>query len=405
MDTYDIFILDASNKQSLTTARSLGRLGLRVALGEIPAEPAPGIDPPAFRSRHCARAVVLPDYAADPVAYAEAVITFAERHRVRVVLPATDATCTTMAPYREPLAELGCTLALAPDPALETAFDKDKTLRVARELGICYPESVRVGDAGDLPAAAAKLGFPLVIKPTVSWTGKSPVRVVPVDVIDEAEAVAAAERVFEAGAGVLVQQWLPGRREGVTLFIADGEVMASCGHVAHRTTPQLGGASVLRESIEVTPDVYDASVRLAKAVGIEGICEVEFRRDADGRPLLMEINPRLAGTLENAIKAGVDFPLLIWQFATGQPVSRVPGSRAGVRTRWLHGDLRWLRDNQRRAGRPDSVSRIRGFAIFAGEFTRTRHYDFFDPRDVGPALAELRYTAAIFFRSRHRGNS
>ncbi|HEY1704913.1 MAG TPA: ATP-grasp domain-containing protein [Trebonia sp.] len=402
MDTYDIFILDASNKQSLTAARSLGRAGLRVALGEIPAEPAPGIDPPAFRSRHCARAVVLPDYATDPVAYAEAVVAFAERHRVRVVLPATDATCTTMAPYRECLTALGCTLALAPDPALETAFDKDKTLRVARELGIGCPESVRVDDVGDLPAAAARLGFPLVIKPTMSWTGKSPVRVVPVDVIDEAEAVAAAERVFEAGAGVLAQQWLPGRREGVTCFIIGGEVMASCGHVAHRTTPQLGGASVLRESIEVTPDVYDASVRLAKAIGIEGICEVEFRRDADGRPLLMEINPRLAGTLENALRAGVDFPLLIWQFATGQPVSRVHGSRTGVRTRWLHGDLRWLRDNQRRAGRPDSVPRIRGFATFAGEFTRTRYYDFFDPRDMKPALAELRYTAAIMLRSRRR---
>lgn len=402
MDTYDIFILDASNKQSLTTARSLGRAGLRVALGEIPAEPAPGIDPPAFRSRYCARAVVLPDYAAEPAAYAEAVLTFAERHRVRVVLPATDASCTTMAPYRERLDALGCTLALAPDSALETGFDKGKTLRVASELGIGYPESVRVDDVGDLPAAAARLGFPLVIKPTISWTGKSPVRVVPVDVIDEAEAVAAAERIFEAGAGVLAQQWLPGRREGVTVFIADGEVMASCGHVAHRTTPQLGGASVLRESIEVTPDVYDASIRLAKAVGIEGICEVEFRRDADGQPLLMEINPRLAGTLENASKAGVDFPLLIWQFATGQSVSRVHSFRTGVRTRWLHGDLRWLRDNQRRAGRPDSVSRIRGFATFAGEFIRTRHYDFFDPRDIGPALAELRYTAAISLRSRRR---
>lgn len=404
MDTYDILILDASNKQSLTAARSLGRAGLRVALGEVPGEPAAGIDPPAFRSRHCARAVVLPDYAADPLSYAEAVLTFSERHRVQVVLPATDATCTTMAPYRERLTAFGCTLALAPDPALETAFDKDKTLRVARELGIGYPESVRIGDIGELPGAAAQLGFPLVIKPTMSWTGKSLVRVVPVDVIDEAEAVAAAERIFKAGAGVLAQQWLPGRREGVTLFIVDGEIMASCGHVAHRTTPQLGGASVLRESIEVTPDIYDASVRLAKAVGIEGICEVEFRRDADGHPLLMEINPRLAGTLENAIKAGVDFPLLIWQLATGQPVSRIPGSRAGVRTRWLHGDLRWLRDNQRRAGRPDSVSRIRGFVTFAGEFTRTRHYDFFDPRDVGPALAELRYTAAIVLRSRHRGN-
>lgn len=402
MVNYDILILDASYKQTLTAARSLGRAGLRVALGETSAEPHPDISPPAFRSRYCSRAVVLPDYATDPAAFAAAVIAFVRDHEVRVVLPAGDATCVTMMPYRGQLAALGCTLALAPDLALDIAFDKSKTLEVARELGIGFPKSIRVRSVRDLAGAEAELGFPLVLKPTTSWTGKSPVRVVPIEVVDEAEAVVAAERILAAGADVLAQPLLPGRREGVTLFIVRGEVMASCGHVAHRTTPQLGGASVMRESIAIPPDLYDSSIRLAKAIGIEGACEVEFRRDADNRPLLMEINPRLAGTLENAQKSGVDFPRLIWQFATGQSVDRVRDARVGVRTRWLHGDLRWLRDNQRRAGRPDSVSRAKGLWTFAWEFARTRHYDYFDLRDMGPAMAEMQYTATVIRKSRRQ---
>ncbi len=87
----------------------------------------------------------------------------------------------------------------------------------------------------------------------------------------------------------------------------------------------------------------------------------------------MEINARLAGTIENAVHSGVDFPLMIWQWATGQPVNRVEGYQTGVRTRWLHGDMRWLRDNYGRVGRPDSVSRSRALWIFASEFVRTRH--------------------------------
>ena len=90
----------------------------------------------------------------------------------------------------------------------------------------------------------------------------------------------------------------------------------------------------MRESIEVPAEILDAAERLALAMGMEGPCEVEFRRDASGRPLLMEINPRLAGTLENAIRSGVDFPLMIWQWATGQPVQPVRAYRTGVRTRW-----------------------------------------------------------------------
>ena len=118
------------------------------------------------------------------------------------------------------------------------------------------------------------------------------------------EATEVTQQILDAGAGVLAQEWVPGRREGVTLFIVGDEVLAACGHVAHRTSPPLGGASVLRESIEVPDDMLDAAVRLAKQIGLQGVCEVEFRRDAKGRPLLMEINARLAGTIENAVHAG-----------------------------------------------------------------------------------------------------
>ena len=129
---------------------------------------------------------------------------------------------------------------------------------------------------------------------------------------------------------------------------------------------------------------------------------MEFRRDADNRPLLMEINPRLAGTLENAIQAGVDFPLMMWQWAAGLEVRRVATYRTGIRTRWLHGDLRWLRENQGRIGRPDSVSRSRSLWLFFSEFARTRHYDFIDWQDPRPAIAELRNTAASSVRLFHK---
>lgn len=401
---YDILILDAEHKQSLAGARSLGRTGLRVALGESLTQYRQHPPLPAFRSRYCARAVVLPSYEDHPDAYAAAVIAFVRENQVPVVLPAGDATCVTLMRYRQELADLGCVLALPPDPALRIALDKERTLEVARELGISYPKSMRINGIEELSAAIAEFGFPFVLKPTISWTGKTPGRAGPIEVIDKAEATEMAERFLAGGAVILAQQWAPGRREGVTLLIVNGEVVASCGHVEHRTTPPLGGASVMRESIVVPEDIYASAVRLVTTIGLEGICEMEFRRDADERPLLMEINPRLPGTIDNSIQSGVNFPLLIWQWATGRPVDRVETYRSGVRTRWLHGDLRWLHDNQKRVGRPDSVSRFRGVWTFVSEFARTRHYDYFDLRDMGPAIAEMRYTAAVIRRARKRIN-
>jgi predicted ATP-grasp superfamily ATP-dependent carboligase len=397
----DILILDAMNKQSLASARRLGRTGLRVALGESVGQYRPSSPPPSFASRYCARSVTLPDYTTDTASYVAEVVSFARDHRVKVVLPTGDESIAALAPHRERFAELGCVLAVASDAALEIATDKARTLEVAAKLGIDYPRSVEVVGVAELRRAEAEFGYPFVVKPTMSWTGKTGVRVAPVEVIDEAEALDATTRFLATGAGVLAQQLASGRREGVSLFIADGEVLAHCGHVAHRTSPALGGASVMRESIEVPAEVLDAAVRLAIAIGVEGACEVEFRRDASDRPLLMEINPRLAGTLENAIRSGVDFPLMTWQWATGGPVQPVRAYRAGVRTRWLRGDLRWLVENQRRIGRPDSVPSAQAVWTFLSEFTRTRYYDYFDRDDVRPGLAEMRNTAAAVRRSRH----
>ena len=403
--SYDILVLDASYKQSLVSTRNFGRAGLRVALGECFVECDPSLPVLAFRSRYSAHNAVLPSYAADPSVFADAVVQFVREHPTRVVLPTGDGVITALMPRREQLAELGCVLALAPDSALEIALDKDRTLEVARKLGIDQPKTMRIDSLDDLPTMLSEFEFPFVLKPTISWSDQLGGRLVPVEVIDEREAIEVSQRFLNGGLGVLGQEWACGRREGVTLFIVDGEVLASCGHVAHRTSPPLGGASVMRESIPIPKDIYVASVRLATAIGMQGVCEVEFRRDANNRALLMEINPRLAGTIYNAVHSGVDFPLMIWQLAAGLPIDRVEGYQTGVRTRWLHGDLRWLRDNQQQIGRPDSMSGARALWTFTTEFARTRHYDCFDWRDLSPFMAELRTTAAAIRESRNRSSS
>ena len=392
---YDVLVLDASMKQSLASVRSLGKAGLRVAAGESVAQFNPALALPTFRSRYCQRSVVLPDLIGDAPAFVSAVTDFVCEHAPQVVLPTGDVTIAVLRQHREALADLGCIVALASESALDVANDKDLTLTLAEKLGIAQPKSLRIGSVDDLACAVAEFGYPFVLKPTISWTGGTVDRLVPVDVISHEEASEVTERFLKAGAGVLAQQWISGRREGVSLFIEGDKVLAACGHVAHRTTPPLGGASAVRESMPAPADTLDAAVSLAKAIGLQGACEVEFRRDTVNRPLLMEINARLAGTIENAVQAGVDFPLMIWRSATGLDVTPVTTYRYGVRTRWLHGDMRWLWQNWRRSGRPDAMSHARSVYTFLVEFARTRHYDYFDRRDIKPFLAELSYSVHV----------
>jgi hypothetical protein len=93
---------------------------------------------------------------------------------------------------------------------------------------------------------------------------------------------------------------------------------------------------------------------------------------------------------------------MTWQWATGQRAGQPAGYQTGVRMRWLRGDMRWLRDNHRRAGRPDSLPRGRALWTFAAEFARLPHYDCWDRRDLRPVLAEIRTTAAAIRNSKRK---
>ncbi|SRR5712691_672572 len=397
---YDVLILDAGSRQSLVAARSLGRAGLRIALGECFAECDPALPVLGFRSRYCARSVVLPNYATDAEAFATGVIEFVREHPTRVVIPGSDGAIAALMPVRDQFAGLGSTLALAADAELKIANDKDRTLEIARELGIDYPKSMVIDNVDQVPELLASFDFPIVLKPTTSWAPRSPVRLQSVEVINETEARTAIDRFLGAGVNVVAQQWVGGAREAFMMFVVDGEVRAAVAQVAHRTTPALGGASVLRESVPIPPDIHASSVRLVKAIGLDGLCEVEYRRDLKNHPYLMEINARLAGTIENAVRAGADFPLLLWQWSTGQPVDHIASYRVGAKTRWLRGDMRWLRDNFKRAGRPDSMSSGRALWTFATEFIRTPRLDTLDLADLGPFIAEARVTLASVRKSR-----
>jgi len=397
---YDALVLDAGSRQALATVRSLGKAGKHIAVAECYAECDPSLPVLAFRSRYSAGTLVLPSFATDANAFGAGVAEFVAEHPARAVFPGSDGSMAALLPWRKKLEALGCQLALPSDCVLDIANNKERTLEVARGLGVESPTSIRIYSIDELPAVIARLAFPMVLKPTSSWAEQAGDRLQAVEVIDEAEAYTATRKMLDAGTGVLAQEFAGGRREAVIMFIADGEIHASFAYVALRTSPALGGASVLRQTIPVPADLEDLSVRLATTIGMQGLCEVEFRRDTAGRPLLMEINARLVGGIETARKTGIDFPLMIWQWATGEPVDHVDSYRTGFRMRWLRGDMRWLMNNNRcGAGRPDSMSMSRAVWTFSTEFLRTWHYDCLDFRDLRPVFAEWRTTVASVRKS------
>jgi predicted ATP-grasp superfamily ATP-dependent carboligase len=376
----DALVLDASLRQALVTVRSLGQRGLAIAAAETHPEA------PAFASRWCRGGFVFPAQEGTD-AYAALLEQWLDRTGARVLFASNDATIALLRRHRARL-ERRLRLALAPEPALAIAINKEQTLEVAQRLGLHVPREVVVRGDGDVSAALREIGLPAVIKPSESWlwNGQDGARLGAQLVVTTTEARDVVAAVTRFGEAALVQQLLTGRREAVSFLYADGEVYARFAQWAKRTSPPLGGSSVLRQSIAVPPDIGCYAESLVREINLAGYSEIEFRRDAAGVPYLMEINPRLSASVEVAVRAGVDFPYLLYQWASGGPIQRVTGYRIGGWMRHLGGDITTMMAALRQRGRPGVPPPAQTLLQFALSFLKPMAYDYLQWEDPLPAV-------------------
>lgn len=376
----DVLLTDGNERSALAAARSLVDAGWKVgvAAGRGRRLSLAGV------SRGVRRLRLETDALADPTGYAAEVGQLAARHEVRVVLPVTDASVQAILAGREHLPPS----AALPFPDLATfrkASDKGAILKYARDAGFAVPDTIVLADAtAELPGAEF---FPAVLKPHRSVALG---RRFGVEFVDTPEQCRASLRdVADAAFPVLLQRRIRGSGEGLFVLRWDNRVVAEFAHRRLREKPPEGGVSVYRESIALDAELAAAGRRLLEALDWQGVAMIECKRDeSSGRPVLMEINGRLWGSLQLAIDAGVDFPRLLVSCALGEGL-RVPAVtqyRVGVRSRWFWGDFDNLYLQLRNGG--GAVGKLAALRDFvATGFRRTRE-EIWRWRDPAPFLLE-----------------
>jgi predicted ATP-grasp superfamily ATP-dependent carboligase len=367
-----VVVTDGHDRAALAVVRSLGRAGYRVAVCAQRPRSLAGA------SRYAAAAIATPDALADPAGFAAAVQQFARAQGATIILPIADASLLAL------LGDERSAEFVIPFPPLErwrAVADKARVLVAATEQGIAVPASVELSSTR---AAADQLGalpFPIVLKPHRSVIDESGVRA-KVGVRHAATADAARHALADLPPGafpVMAQERIWGPGVGVFVLLWEGRLLAACAHQRLREKPPAGGVSVYRESVALDPDLLRRSVALLRSFDWNGVAMLEFKRRAsDGTPFLMEINGRFWGSLQLAVDAGVDFPRLLVEAATGRVPQPVLTYQTGVRSRWWWGDvdhllLRLLRSRAALDLPPDAPGGGRVRALW--EFLRMRRGD------------------------------
>ncbi len=263
---------------------------------------------------------LIPAGAAD--GFTDAVLDRCQALGVDVLLPTVDAELRPLAAARDQFAAHGIDLLLAPAAALDVILDKVALAR--RCAGVVRvprtePLALANGAGGTDPASWE---YPVVVKPR-SGSGSRGFRVVS----------SAAELAALAGEpGLLVQDLLPGEEYSIDVLAdAGGRVIASVPRLRARVDSgvSVGGRTVHDAELEA----FGRAV--AEATGVTFVANVQAKRDAAGRPALLEVNPRMPGTLGLTIAAGVDMPRLALDSLLGRPVPAALGFRELAVVRFL----------------------------------------------------------------------
>ncbi|WP_272010733.1 ATP-grasp domain-containing protein [Roseovarius sp. ZX-A-9] len=389
-----VLLLGSNERAALSTCRSLGRKG---AVVEILA-----LDPvrqPAELSRYCRRRFYFGSPVTDSAGVLDRLSDLLDKNRYDAIFPITDMACELV--YADYAALASRAAIVGPDPeAFGRAADKSQASDLARQVGLYAPDGVLL-TFGDDPAPAFALleEAPVFAKPvrscllTDGFANSFEVKKCTTRAQLERKLAEDLPRL-----AVLVQQPVQGHGVGVNFLADNGRLVAvSMNRRLHE--PPDGGGSSFRCNMPVSEPVLQAARDIAASLNWSGLMMVELKDNA-GQLAIMEMNCRPWGSIETAIRAGVDFPALAVAQALGLslPETLVRSDRP-VRVRNLKNDLRWVIGQRRRW-----LSRSSPLIDWLGALPRAaigrEHLDIEQRDDLLPALCQFN---PVLHRLRRRG--
>lgn len=222
-----------------------------------------------------------------------------------LVVSTVDVELIALASRRDELAP-----AVLAAPSAQTLADTLDKLALARRCAPTGLVPLTVPAGGE--AIAAEWEFPVFAKPR-QGAGSRGVRLVP-----DADAL----RALPEDQDLIVQEFLPGEEYSV-------DVIADASHRVVAAVPRTrarvdSGVAIAGRTVH-DPELEDAAARIAEAIGLVGVANVQLRRDRNGRAVLLEVNPRFPGALPLTIAAGVDIPSLVVDLFLGRELpARLP---------------------------------------------------------------------------------
>ena len=347
-----ILVTNGAYKHTLALVRALGAAGHSVGvIGHHWAAVS-------FFSKYCSHRHVIKTN--EKQRFVDELLAILQKERYDILLPVGLPTVVWIAERADEIRQF-TRLPLADVDKIQLFENKKATYDLSLTLNLPTPLSFFPKDRSDADICAAKLTPPIVVK----HCKKSGA-----DYLKYAQTKEEAVQFFEAmtaisetnvppigdwrspnpehqspiggtlEATILFQEYLSGGGFGFFGLYENGIFKQGFAHKRIREFPVSGGSSSCAESID-NETLTHYGRKILDAVDWHGVAMVEFKMDGNRQPRLLEVNPKLWGSFDLSVAAGVPFAEKWVKLAMNEPMDDHQNYKTGIRFSWLaDGDLK-----------------------------------------------------------------
>ncbi len=249
-------------------------------------------------------------------AYIRRIEEICRLEKVDVIFPSLDPEVYLFAKNKQRLAQQGILTVVADPDVIRIPMDKALTTRFAQRVGFPCPRTWFPDSPADVERIPLESVPPWIVKPRFTAHGANMIFVQDVAELPEAYA-----RVSSAQHSPIIQEYLQGglRRNYYVTLDRNGEILSIL--TPEVTRIHKSGFKVSSKScVSASTGPYVEELRaLLRGLGLWGGYTVQTQIDPrDGKPKLLEINPRFGQHLWWRTGLGVNEPQICLQLARGE---------------------------------------------------------------------------------------
>jgi len=238
----------------------------------------------------------------DDTGFVAQAIELCRQHQIDVYVPTVDSELLQVSEAADRFRKVGTRVLVAAPETLRMTLDKWVLVQACQT--VCpVPETAVFDDSFD----ATRWEFPLLLKPRRGAGGRG------VRVVRDAARLSVEPRNAET----IVQEYLPGAEYSVdVLSNCDGRVLAA---VPRERLKIDSGIAVTGRTLH-DAELQTSAGAVAERIGLNFVGNVQFRRDRNGVPKLLEVNARFPGTMPLTVASGVNMPKLSVELLLDRPM-------------------------------------------------------------------------------------